>query len=89
MIVIGSDRCANASLIFVDMTVPGWDKDTTKYFTPYPECGGYRPGQWYTVGGESQLIGPICESKTVNFFLNSSVSYIPKPIQSLDVTISL
>ena len=60
MIVLGSERCANASLIFVDMTGPAWDKDSMKYFTPYPECGGY-PGQWYVVGGESQLIGPICK----------------------------
>ena len=59
----GPERCANASLIFLDMTVPAWDKDTMKYFSPYPECGGYQqPGQWYVVGGESQIIGPICKS---------------------------
>ena len=59
----GPERCANASLIFLDMTVPAWDKDTMKYFSPYPECGGYQqPGQWYIVGGESQIVGPICKS---------------------------
>ena len=63
VIVTGTKRCANDSLIFLDMTVPAWDKDTVKYFTPYPECGGYdQPGQWYIMGGESQLVGPICKS---------------------------
>ena len=41
--------------------IPGWDKDTVKYFTPFPNCGGYRPNDWYLVGGESQVVGPICK----------------------------
>ena len=61
--MIGSDRCANVSLIFTDMTGPPWDQDSMKYFTPFPDCSSnmYKPGQWYVVGGESQLIGPICK----------------------------
>ncbi len=55
-----SERCANDD-IFQDMSVPSWDKDTMKYFTPFPTCGGYGPGDWYIVGGESQVVGPICE----------------------------
>ena len=61
VLVTGTPRTPN-DYIFADMTVPGWDKDTMKYFTPYPTCGGYRAGDWYIVGGESQMVGPICES---------------------------
>ena len=43
------------------MHVPDWDHDTTKYFTVAPKCGGFAPGQFYLVGGESQVVGPICE----------------------------
>ena len=71
MIVSGTERCAN-EVIFADVMVPGWDRDTVKYFTPYPVCGGYTtPGQWYIVGGESQVVGPICECVCVSvcFFL--------------------
>ena len=60
VIITCGERCTD-DYIFEDMTVPGWDKDTMKYFTPYPECGGYNPGDWYLVGGESQIVGPICE----------------------------
>ena len=65
VIVIGQKHIADAlpKVIFHDMTVPVWDKDTTKHFTPYPQCGGYSPGQWYIVGGESQVAGPFCESQ--------------------------
>lgn len=45
--------------IFPQPMVPGWDKDTVKYFTPYPKCGNFTPDQWYLVGGESQVVGPI------------------------------
>ncbi|CAI8033125.1 hypothetical protein GBAR_LOCUS18682 [Geodia barretti] len=41
------------------MHVPDWDNDTTKYFTVAPRCGGFAPGQFYLVGGESQVVGPI------------------------------
>ena len=61
VLVTGTTRTTN-NYIFADMTVPGWDKDTMKYFTPYPECGGYKAGDWYLVGGESQMVGPICKS---------------------------
>lgn len=47
--------------IFADMTQPSWDLDTVKYFTPFPTCGGYKQEEWYIVGGESQVVGPICE----------------------------
>lgn len=60
VLVTGTTRTIN-NYIFADMTVPGWDKDTMKYFTPYPECGGYKAGDWYLVGGESQMVGPICK----------------------------
>ncbi len=55
-------RCFN-EYIFEEMMIPGWDKDTVKYFTPYPNCGGYHPPDWYLVGGESQVVGPICKHK--------------------------
>ena len=32
-----------------------------KYFTAAPACGGFTAGQWYLVGGESQVVGPICK----------------------------
>ena len=60
VIVFGSQRIVNDS-IFPDVSVPSWDKDTVKYFTSYPECGGYSAGQWYTMGGESFVVGSICK----------------------------
>lgn len=60
VLVFGSERIVNDS-IFPDVSVPSWDKDTVKYFTSYPECGGYSAGQWYTMGGESFVVGSICE----------------------------
>ena len=59
-IIVFSARAQN-DFIFPDFTLPGWDKDTVKYFTPYPACGGYAADQWYLVGGESQVVGPLCE----------------------------
>lgn len=59
-IIVFSARAQN-DFIFPDFTLPDWDKDTIKYFTPYPTCGGYAADQWYIVGGESQVVGPICE----------------------------
>ena len=56
-----SERCSDNVNIFADMTQPSWDLDTVKYFTPFPTCGGYKQEQWYIVGGESQVVGPICE----------------------------
>lgn len=55
-----TERCANDD-IFVSMMIPQWDRDTVKYFKPFPECSGYQPGDWYLVGGESQVVGPICK----------------------------
>ena len=52
---------AQNDFIFPQFTIPDWDKDTVKYFTPYPACGGYTADQWYIVGGESQVVGPLCE----------------------------
>lgn len=60
LIIFGTSRIMNDS-IFQDVSVPSWDKDTMKYFTPYSKCGGYGPGQWYTMGGESQVVGNICK----------------------------
>lgn len=60
VIVLGTSRIVNDS-VFLDVSIPPWDKDSMKYFTPYPKCGGYGPGQWYTMGGESQVVGQICE----------------------------
>lgn len=37
--------------IFEDMTVPFWPYDTMVYFTDYPECGGYKHGDWAIFGG--------------------------------------
>eukprot|EP00118_Oscarella_pearsei_P002498 m.10722 g.10722 ORF g.10722 m.10722 type:complete len:569 (+) comp22588_c0_seq1:3-1709(+) len=45
--------------IFPQLTIPEWDHDTVKYFTPFPKCGGYPADDWYLVGGESQVVGPI------------------------------
>ena len=45
--------------IFMQPTIPQWDKDTVKYFTPFPKCGNFTANQWYLVGGESQVVGPI------------------------------
>jgi hypothetical protein len=58
VIVSCTSRC-NDSHIFLDMHVPDWDHDTMKYFTAAPECGGYSASQFYLVGGESQVVGPI------------------------------
>ena len=52
---------AQNEFIFPEFTLPGWDKDTVKYFTVFPTCGGYTADQWYLVGGESQVVGPLCE----------------------------
>jgi hypothetical protein len=57
-IIVYGDRIDNAE-IFAGFTQPGWDADTMKYFTDYPVCAGYGPGDWAIFGGESQLIGPI------------------------------
>lgn len=54
-----SERCSDDVNIFADMTQPSWDLDTVKYFTPFPTCGGYKQEEWYIVGGESQVVGPI------------------------------
>lgn len=45
--------------IFPQPTVPQWDKDTIKYFTAFPKCGNFTANEWYLVGGESQVVGPI------------------------------
>ena len=60
-IIIFSDRAQNED-IFPDFTLPKWDLDTVKYFTVAPDCGSYQSDQWYIVGGESQVVGPICQS---------------------------
>lgn len=57
-IIVFGDRVANDD-IFSDFTLPRWDFDTVKYFSPAPKCGSYTPDQWYIVGGESQVVGPI------------------------------
>ena len=61
MVTCSEEACSD-DYIFHDMTIPAWDRDTMKYFTPFPECGGYGAGDWYIVGGESQVVGPICKS---------------------------
>ena len=60
MVTCSEETCSD-DYIFHDMTIPAWDRDTMKYFTPFPECGGYGAGDWYIVGGESQVVGPICK----------------------------
>ena len=60
VVAFGTPLIVNDS-VFPDVSVPYWDKDTMKYFTPYPECGGYSAGQWYTMGGESFIVGGICK----------------------------
>ncbi len=64
ILIMGTNRVLNDS-IFLDMTQPTWDKDTMKYFTPYPECQGFKPGSWFVQGGESQLAGDICEYSNI------------------------
>ncbi|PRP80263.1 hypothetical protein PROFUN_12730 [Planoprotostelium fungivorum] len=49
----------NGTLIFKPFLIPGWMKNCIKYFTEYPECGGYEPGTWSNWGGEGQMATPF------------------------------
>ena len=60
LIITCTNRCFN-EYIFPDMMIPYWDHDTVKYFKPFPVCSGYHPDDWYIVGGESQVVDPICK----------------------------
>jgi hypothetical protein len=57
-VIVYGDRVNNDD-IFPGLTQPGWDLDTMKYFSDYPQCAGYGPGDWAVYGGESQVVGPI------------------------------
>ncbi|XP_062508698.1 uncharacterized protein LOC134184941 [Corticium candelabrum] len=58
LMLTGTPTVSNSN-VFRQPMIPPWDKNTLKYFTPFPKCGNFKPDQWYLVGGESQVVGPI------------------------------
>jgi hypothetical protein len=88
VIVTCTSRCNNSN-IFLDMHVPTWDRDTAKYFTEAPECGGFSPGKFYLVGGESQIVGPIYNGpKQEGLIIRENLPYLtqcPVSVSEMDL----